>query len=118
MAERQRQVIALCLGLALSGAANAQDWDSLGSPEKSVLAPLSGQWNSLPQDERTHLLGAAKHYPKMSPTEQEKFRARLPQWGKLDPASRKAARENYDKIKNLPTDQQQKILEKLRSQDR
>lgn len=117
MAKRQRQAIAVGL-LALSGAVGAQDWNSLGGAEKSVLAPLAGQWNGLPQEERTHLLEAAKHYPKMSPAEQDKFRARLPEWGKLDPAARKAARENYDKIKNLPPDQQQKILEKLRSQEK
>ena len=114
----KRQLHAIALGLALSGAVNAQDWNSIGSAEKSVLAPLSGQWAALPQEERTHLLEAAKHYPKMSPAEQDKFRARLPEWGKLDPAARKAARENYDKIKNLPPDQQKKVMEKLRSQER
>lgn len=114
----KRQLQAIALGLALSGAVNAQDWNSIGSAEKSVLAPLSGQWGALPKEERTHLLEAAKHYPKMSPAEQDKFRARLPEWGKLDPAARKAARENYDKIKNLSPEQQKKVMEKLRSQER
>ena len=53
----------------------------------------------------------------MTPAEQENFRARLPEWGKLDPAARKAARENYDKLKNLPPDQREKLKEKLRAQD-
>jgi len=103
--------------MALAAGAAAQDWNSLGGQEKSVLAPLSSQWNSLPQEERNHLLDAAKHYPKMSPAEQDKFRARLPEWSKLDSAARKAARENYERLKNLPPDQQQKLKDRLRSQD-
>ena len=72
----------------------------------------------MPQDERKYFLDAAQQYPKMSPAEQDNFRARLPEWGKLDPAARKTARENYDKIKNLSPDQKQKLLEQLRSKEK
>ena len=51
MAKKQLQAVAISLGLALAGASAAQDWNSLGGQEKSVLAPLSSQWNSLPQEE-------------------------------------------------------------------
>ncbi len=94
---------------ATEKAPTAIAWKKVPAAEKSILAPLEPQWSILPGHQQRKLLGAAKHYPKLTPIEQERFQERLRSWSSLTPAQRADARDKYQSLTNLPAEKQQEI---------
>ena len=96
-------VAALLLGIAMTGAIAAPKdrgpaWATLTADQQQVLAPLAGEWNKLPRDQKTKWIGIAKRYPRMKAEEQTRVHNRMQRWAKLTPAQRWEAREQYRSI--------------------
>ena len=97
MAAAAKGFLILLLVLGAAGPARAQDsrWESLGSAEQQVLAPLRPSWSSLSADERRLWRGIATEYQGMTIAERERLHARMRDWAALDPAQREQARSRY-----------------------
>ena len=87
-------------------------WSQLSPADQQVLAPLGQEWNHLPGIQRKRLLGVAKHYPGMTPKEQQRVQLRIKDWAKLTPAQRNLARKKYQKMKQLPPEKRQELKQK------
>ena len=100
-------------------------WSNLKPAQQTVLAPFTGQWNSLPVEEKLAWVAVADRYPKMSDAEHSKVDLRIREWARLTPDQRRQARANYRLAKQLPqeervaqwhqyntmTDEQKKVLQ-------
>jgi hypothetical protein len=107
-------VLALLLGFAMTGASGAPKdrgpaWAALTADQQQVLAPLSGEWNKLPRDQKTKWLGIAKRYPAMKDEEQKRVIGRMQHWSKLTPEQRWEAREQYRSIGKLAPDRREEL---------
>lgn len=87
-------------------------WVELTHEQKSILAPVHGDWNNMPEIQRKKLLGVAKRYPKMKPEEQQRIQRRLKDWSKLTPEERTLARKKYEKLKQLPPEKRLEVQKK------
>ena len=108
----------LMFGLPAGAAGTADQgprWETLSPDMQQVLAPVAGDWDGMPGYQRQRLLSAAKHYPKLSPAEQARFRARLPDWAKLSHEKRKEARETFKKFHALPTEKREAIKQRWKN---
>ena len=107
-------VAALLLGLAMTGALGAPKdrgpvWASLTADQQQVLAPLSGEWNKLPREQKIKWIGIAKRYPTMKPVEQKRAQGRMQLWSKLTPAQRWEAREQYRSIGKVAPNRREEL---------
>lgn len=73
----------------------ALKWSELPENNKTILAPLESDWESLSTDMKQKWVQVAKKYEKLPATEQERLRSRMSEWSKLSPNERRIARENY-----------------------
>ena len=80
-------------------------WSNLKPAQQTVLAPFTGQWNSLPVEEKLAWVAVADRYPKMSHAEHSKVDLRIREWARLTPDQRRQARANYRLAKQLPQDE-------------
>ncbi|MDA8382216.1 MAG: DUF3106 domain-containing protein [Betaproteobacteria bacterium] len=76
-------------------------WYSLTPQQRTVLAPVSREWNGLPLKLRRSFVVVANRYPRMSPEQQEHVRANLIAWSRLTPQQRALARKNYERLRRL-----------------
>jgi hypothetical protein len=93
------------------GAAPRQDneWLRLSPQERTVLAPLSGQWGEMKDDVQDKWIGVARRYPALSPDGQARVRDRMKEWSSASPKERNEARLRFQKARELsPSDRQQK----------
>lgn len=100
----RRGLLALAAALALQtafaqGTAPDPRWDNLASAQQQILAPLAGEWDRLDPASRTHWLGVAKRYPKMTPIGQKRVQTRMKKWAALTPQQREEARAKYKTMK-------------------
>ena len=107
-------VAALILACAMTGAIAAPKekgpvWATLTADQQQVLAPLSGEWNKLPREQKIKWIGIAKRYPTMKPVEQKRAQGRMQLWSKLTPAQRWEAREQYRSIGKVASDRRTEL---------
>src|SRR5258708_2709616 len=101
-------ILWLCASLASGPAFSASvskkppAWAELTQDQKSILAPLSADWDALDPLRKRKWLGIAKRYPAMKPAEQGKVQHRMQDWAKLTPEQRSTAREGYKSLAKLP----------------
>ncbi|MES2356042.1 MAG: DUF3106 domain-containing protein [Pseudomonadota bacterium] len=117
MAKRLLAVIAFWLlsilpAHALLPEPKAPTWGELTPTERQALAPISSEYDKLPDAARLRFQSAARRYSKLSPPEQERFQSRLTDWAKLKPEDRKKAREKYKIFKELPPEKRKEVKEK------
>ncbi len=84
-------------------------WKRVTKADKKVLAPLEAEWSKLPGHQQRKLIGAARHYPTLDTVEQERFNERLRGWSALTPEQRSDARDQYEKLINLPPVKQEEL---------
>lgn len=77
----------------------APSWAELTDNDKTILAPLELDWETLSTDMKQKWVQVAKKYDKLPTAEQERLQSRMSEWSKLSPSERRIARENY--LKNM-----------------
>ncbi|WP_083518204.1 DUF3106 domain-containing protein [Dechloromonas denitrificans] len=87
-------------------------WDSLSPPQKSILAPLAADWNSMENLPRKKWLGIAERYPNMKPDEQRRIQQRMREWASLTPEQRSKVRGTYKDFNQLPPEQKAVVKQK------
>jgi len=80
--------------------------------QKTVLAPLSDDWDSLEYHRQKKWLGIVSRFPEMTPQEQRRIQIQMQEWGKLTDEERQQARENYISAKQLPIEQKRELKKK------
>jgi hypothetical protein len=81
------------------GAKPDPHWGELSAAQRSILAPLAGEWDRLDSASRTRWLGVAQRYPKMTPIGQKRVQTRMKKWAALTPQQREEARAKYKRMK-------------------
>ncbi len=87
-------------------------WAQLSTEQKSILAPLAGEWDSMDGFRRKKWLGIAQRYPSLSPDEQARMQRRMTDWAKLTPEERKRAREKYQSLQKAPPEKKEAVKQK------
>lgn len=76
-------------------------WLQLTEQQKTVLAPLAGEWDSLRPWQREKMLDIAKEYPKMDAQKQQRIQNQLVKWSRMTPFERENARKRYQQFQSL-----------------
>lgn len=87
-------------------------WSELTVQQKTVLAPLSDDWDSLEYHRQKKWLGIASRFSSMTPKEQRRIQVQMQEWGKLTDEEREQARENYISAKQLPIEKKRELKKK------
>lgn len=87
-------------------------WSELTVQQKTVLAPLSDDWDSLEYHRQKKWLGIVERFPAMTPQEQRRIQIQMQEWGKLSDDEREQARENYISTKQLPIEKKRELKKK------
>src|SRR3989338_5464796 len=107
--------VVILVGAALSAYAdNEPRWPQLTDEQRQVLAPLSGEWDTLRPWQREKMLDIARDYPKMSRDQQQRVQKRLSNWSRMTPYERESARKQHQQFNSLPSDKQEELRRKWR----
>lgn len=87
-------------------------WNELTIQQKSVLAPLGGDWDAMEHYRRKKWVGIALRFPKMTPEEQQRIQGQMQEWTKLTPEQRQLAREKFQTVTQLPTEKKEALKQK------
>jgi hypothetical protein len=87
-------------------------WNELTIQQKTVLAPLSGDWDAMEYYRRKKWVGIALRFPTMAPEEQQRVQGQMQEWAKLSPEQRRLAREKFQAVNQLPTEKKQELKQK------
>ena len=87
-------------------------WSELTVQQKTVLAPLADDWDSLEYHRQKKWLGIVARFPAMTPKEQRRIQIQMQGWGKLTDDERQEAREKYISTKQLPIEKKQELKKK------
>lgn len=87
-------------------------WNTLNPVQKSILAPLAADWNSMENLPRKKWLGIAERYPTMKPDEQRRLQERMREWASLTPEQRSKVRGTYKDFNQLPPEQKAVVKQK------
>lgn len=87
-------------------------WNELTVQQKTVLAPLGGDWDAMEYYRRKKWIGIAVRFPAMTPDEQRRIQGQMQEWGKLTPEQRRLAREKFQTVNQLPTEKKQELKQK------
>lgn len=80
-------------------------WTDLTPAQKTALAPLSIEWDKMPEIRKKKWMEIINRYATMKPDEQARVQERMRDWVKLTPEQRMAARENFAKTTQLKPEQ-------------
>lgn len=123
---KRRYLGGVILGLALASAlASAQapatavigtppqpGWSSLNPQQKTILAPLAGEWDKMENIRRKKWLGVAERYPSLKTEEQQRIQDRMRDWAALTPEQRAKTRDSYKEFSQLPSEQKAVVRQK------
>lgn len=87
-------------------------WSELTVQQRTVLAPLSDDWDSFEYHQQKKWLGIVSLFPAMTPKEQQRIQIRMQEWGKLTDDERALARENYISAKQLSIEKKRELKKK------
>lgn len=87
-------------------------WEALSPLQKSILAPLATDWNSMENLARKKWLGIAERYPNMKSDEQRRLQERMREWAALTPEQRSKVRGSYKDFNQLPAEQKAVVKQK------
>lgn len=82
--------------------ANQPSWNRLNAQQRTALAPLSHDWNSLPDARKQKWLGIARRYTRLSPVEQARMQDRMREWVALTPVQRETVRNQFKTLRTSP----------------
>ncbi len=87
-------------------------WTELTAEQRTILAPLSDDWDAMEYHRQKKWLGITRRFSGMTPEEQRRIQAQMQDWGKLTPEQRNIARENFKTTAKLPVEKKQELKEK------
>ena len=87
-------------------------WSELTVPQKAILAPLADDWDSFEYYRQKQWRGITARFPTMSSGEQSRIQKQMQEWGKLTPAQRQKARENFLSTAQLPAEKKEQLKQK------
>ena len=87
-------------------------WSELTVQQKIILAPLADDWDSLEYFRQKTWLDIVTRFATMTPEEQRRIQVQMQEWGKLTPAQRQLARENFKTANQLPAKKKQELKRK------
>jgi len=87
-------------------------WSELTIEQKTILAPLSDDWDAMEYHRQKKWLGITRRFPNMTPEEQRRVQTQMQDWGKLAPEARRLARENFAAANKLPLEKKQELKQK------
>ena len=90
-------------------------WSSLNAEQRGVLGPLSKDWDSMDADRKQKWLEVANRYPTMPAARQERLQQRMGEWARMTPQQRTEARTNFQRSKQLPSEERQAQWEAYRA---
>jgi hypothetical protein len=97
---------------AIIGTPPQPGWSQLNPQQKSILAPLASDWDTMENIRRKKWLGIADRYPGMKQDEQQRMQDRMREWAKLTPEQRAKVRSSYKDFNQLPPEQKQVVKQK------
>lgn len=123
MAEKLRGAVILSSFIAVTGWADVPgpsaiatppqpQWTELTVEQRTILAPLSDDWDAMEYNRQKKWLGITRRFPTMLPEEQRRIQAQMQEWGKLTPEQRRLARENFMTANKLPAEKKQELKQK------
>jgi hypothetical protein len=95
--------------------AHAQRFGDLSPQERSVLQPLSADWDAMSATRKKKWLELAQRYPKLAPEEQQRLSGRMAGWSRMSPDDRRAARDQFREIQG-PQNARPEAREQLKKQ--
>lgn len=90
-------------------------WSQLSSQQREALAPLSGQWETIPADGKRKWLEIAARYPQLSPEGKARVQARMAEFARLTPEQRRTTRENFQRAYELPRESRESAVQQYKS---
>ena len=109
-----------CLGLVSPASAvialKQPSWNELTVEQRSVLAPLSREWDTMEAHRKKKWLGIAQRFSSLTPDEKARVQQRMKEWAALSPQQRDAARDTYRAIQLAPPEQRDQIREAIKQQ--
>lgn len=114
--------LALCLTLAcpvraeppasaLIATPPQPSWTQLTGEQRSILAPLAGEWDRMEHFRRKKWLGIALRYPALTPDTQQRLQQRMRTWATMTPEQRQRARDGYREFSQLPPEKRRALRE-------
>lgn len=87
-------------------------WVELSTQQKTVLAPLAADWDSMEGYRRKKWIGIAQRFHAITGDEQVRIQRQMQEWAKLTPEQRRVAREKFQSVSQLPTEKKQELKQK------
>ena len=109
---------ALMLGhraLAQTAAGGGPNWNQLSPQQREALAPLAGQWATIPADSKRKWIEIADKYPQLSPEGKARMQARMAEFARLTPEQRRTARENFQRAYELPLESRESAVQQYKA---
>lgn len=79
-------------------------WSSLSLAHQAALAPLKAHWNDIDAPRRQKWVEVAQRFPTMPLEERQRVQARMAEWATMSPTDRGRARQNFQELRSLPTE--------------
>lgn len=79
-------------------------WSSLSLAHQAALAPLKAHWHNIDAPRRQKWVEVAQRFPTMPQEERQRVQARMAEWAALSPTERGHARQNFQELRSLPTE--------------
>jgi len=87
-------------------------WKALTVNQRTILAPLAGDWDQMENFRKKKWLGIADRYPRMSAEEQQRMQQRMREWAALTPEQRAKIRSSYKDYQKLTPEQKAAVEKK------
>lgn len=102
--------------VALDAHAAVTPWSKLSPLQREALAPLSGQWDRLPEPYQADMLKLTNHYEKLTPEQKSRLHTRLLDWSRLTPEQRAQARQKYTAFQKVPPEKREMVKSMVKEQ--
>lgn len=90
-------------------------WAELTPPQQAALAPLRQHWSGIDGNRKYKWVQVAQRFPGMPAEERQRVQARMAEWASMTPSERGRARQNFQELRNLPTQDRHALWEAYRA---
>jgi hypothetical protein len=92
---------------AAAAGAGGVAWASLSGPQRTALAPLQADWQTIEPARQQKWLEVAARFPKMPVEERERMQQRMAEWTRLTPRERGQARVNFQETRQVSPEERE-----------